>query len=82
MPYYIEWVLSFPKAPLGSISVQSWWIACASVILLVGDAGTAVYTLVQGRAVDQKGGMREKGRREPMGFKASQAGGSEEKKEL
>lgn len=79
MPYYIEWILSFPKAPLGSISVQSWWIACASVILLVGDAVVAVYALVNGWRMGQKSGVKEKtGRqKEPMGM-----AGREEKKEL
>ena len=80
MPYYIEWILSFPKAPLGSISVQSWWIACASVILLVGDAAVSGWALLQGMGVDQRGsGVKEKGggQRAPMAM-----GGREGKKEL
>lgn len=75
MPYYIEWILSFPKAPLGSVSVQSWWIACASVILLVGDAATAVYALGMGLR-----SWRQEKVKEPMGFKADQT--EKEKKEL
>lgn len=79
MPYYIEWILSFPKAPLGSISVQSWWIACASVILLVGDAVVAVYALVSGWVTDQKGGLNGKAGRQKVSMAM---GGKEEKKEL
>jgi len=45
IPYYGEWLLSFPRAPLGSISVQVWQLACASVILLVSDAIAAVIAL-------------------------------------
>lgn len=85
MPYYIEWILSFPKAPLGSISVQTWWIACACVILLVGDAITAGYALIVGQAEARTGAdtQKEKAGREkmPMAFEADGAG-REEKKEL
>ncbi|KAI1430587.1 CHD5-like protein-domain-containing protein [Xylaria sp. CBS 124048] len=33
-PYYIEWILSFPRAPIGSVSIVSWQTACAAVVLL------------------------------------------------
>lgn len=46
VPYYVEWLLSFPRAPLGSISIQAWWLACASVILLISDAVFALTSLV------------------------------------
>lgn len=41
VPGYVEWVLSFPRAPCGSVSVQVWSFACAQVasavlVLLVG----------------------------------------------
>lgn len=42
----MEWILSFPRAPQGSISIQVWSIACASVISLVAEAVVAVYALV------------------------------------
>ena len=35
VPYYAEWLLSFPRAPLGSISIQAWFLACTAVIILV-----------------------------------------------
>ena len=46
VPYYGEWLLSCPRAPLGSISIQVWGMACASIILLVSDAIVAVVGLV------------------------------------
>lgn len=64
IPYYGEWLLSFPRAPLGSISIQAWGLACAAVILLVSDAISAVIVLIaDGRT---KSGQRVKG--EPMKF--------------
>lgn len=41
-PYPVEWVLSFPRAPLGSVSNQVWGSACAAAIALAGDAVIAV----------------------------------------
>lgn len=45
-PYWAEWLLSFPRAPVGSVSVQSWSIACMAVILLVSDALVSAVGLV------------------------------------
>lgn len=73
LPSYVEWLLAFPRAPRGGISIQVWGVACASVIKLVSAAVMAVYALV----VQQKAG-NEKG--EPM--KMSASGGGERKKEL
>lgn len=42
IPYYGEWLLSFPRAPLGSISIQAWQLACGSVILLASDVIAAL----------------------------------------
>jgi hypothetical protein len=53
-PYYAEWILSFPKAPLGSVSIQIWGIACASVISLVSEALVAIFVLAMGRVAEQK----------------------------
>lgn len=36
-PYYAEWILSFPRAPIGSVSIASWQLACTGVIALVSD---------------------------------------------
>ncbi|KAI0974959.1 CHD5 domain-containing protein [Xylaria arbuscula] len=41
-PYYVEWILSFPRAPLGSISIVSWQTACAAAVLLLSDAIKAI----------------------------------------
>lgn len=80
MPYYAEWLLSFPRAPLGSISIQAWSLACAAIILLVSDALVATIALVTGAGK----GSAQKG--EPMkvpGEKAGQEAGNEKtKKEL
>jgi hypothetical protein len=47
-PYYVEWVLSFPRAPLGSISIVSWQLACSGVIMLASDTVTAILGLALG----------------------------------
>lgn len=75
VPYYVEWILSFPRAPIGSVSINVWGIACASMISLVEEAITATYVLVTHKAPP----TAAKG--EPMAFSA---GGDEkaEKKEL
>ena len=75
MPYPAEWLLSFPRAPLGSVSVNVWTLACASVIGLASEAVTAVWTLktgevkwsqrsgtkprMQGIAMESRGGQKE-----------------------
>lgn len=61
-PYYAEWLLSFPRAPLGSISIQAWTLACAAVILLVSDALVAVVALALGTQT----GAKAKKMEEPM----------------
>ena len=45
VPWYIEWVLSFPRAPTGSVSIQIWGIACATVVQMVGAAVVAGFVL-------------------------------------
>jgi len=47
-PYYAEWLLSFPRAPLGSVSVNMWVLASAAVILLTHDAVVAAVRSVAG----------------------------------
>lgn len=49
MPWYVEWLLAFPRAPRGSVSIQIWGIACATVIQLVGAAVVATWVLGQTR---------------------------------
>ncbi|KAI1368943.1 CHD5-like protein-domain-containing protein [Xylaria arbuscula] len=53
-PYYVEWVLSFPRAPLGSISIVSWQTACAAAVLLFSDAIKAVFLFALGSRNGQK----------------------------
>lgn len=49
-PYYAEWLISFPRAPLGSVSVVSWQLACTGVIALAADGiGAAVRLVVEAR---------------------------------
>jgi hypothetical protein len=79
VPYYAEWILSFPRAPLGSVSINVWGIACASMIALASEGISAAWVLVTHKPMPV--GQREK---EPMAFKADQKpmAGSGEKKEL
>lgn len=36
-PYYVEWILSFPRAPLGCVSIQVWSNVCATAIAVAGE---------------------------------------------
>ncbi len=58
LPYYAEWILSLPRAPLGSVSIASWQVACSGAIALFGETVAAVIGLVRGsgqtRAVPEK----------------------------
>jgi hypothetical protein len=47
-PYYAEWIISFPRAPLGSVSIASWQLACTGILSLLIDVVTAVFQLTQG----------------------------------
>lgn len=47
VPGYIEWGLSFPRAPIGSVSIQVWGFAVGQVVTLL--SGVAAY-LVSGFA--------------------------------
>ncbi|OJJ44795.1 hypothetical protein ASPZODRAFT_71287 [Penicilliopsis zonata CBS 506.65] len=46
LPYYVEWVLSFPRAPLGSVSIQVWSSVCVAVIAAVTDIVTSVLSQI------------------------------------
>ena len=79
VPYRVEWVLSLMRAPVGSVSVNVWALACAAVIGLGQELVMAVWTL---RSGEVKEGARkgEKIRLEvPM---VDSGGGGTEKKEL
>lgn len=68
MPGFVEWALAFPRAPRGSVSVQVWGIACATVVQLVGEAVVAGWVLVregegkgrEGMKMGAKAGGRER----------------------
>lgn len=75
VPYYAEWLLSFPRAPVGSVSIQAWQLACGSVILLVSDAIFAVIALAMeamAKPVKQTKGepMKMAGEKKSTGTKA------------
>ncbi|KAL5346004.1 GET complex subunit get1 [Pseudogymnoascus australis] len=80
VPYYGEWLLSCPRAPLGSISIQVWGMACASVILLVSDAVVAIVGLVM-VAKAEKGQGEKKRAAAPMKAGGEKPGASTEKAE-
>jgi tail-anchored protein insertion receptor len=44
-PYYAEWIVSFPRAPVGSVSVASWQLACRGMIALISDLVSGIYGL-------------------------------------
>lgn len=56
VPGYVEWILAFPRAPTGSVSIQMWGVACATAIQLVGAAVAAGVVILQ----EQRQGGREK----------------------
>ena len=82
VPGYVEWALALPRAQTGSISIQVWGIACASVIQIVSAALVSAWALV----LQQKSAQPSKG--EPMKMGANTGGGQanpgagNEKKEL
>jgi len=79
VPYYVEWILSYPRAPLGSVSIQVWTAACAAIIALASEALTAVWVLAT-----KKQTPTARQEKQPMAFQASQqpTAGAGEKKEL
>lgn len=52
-PYYVEWVLAFPKAPMGSVSVQVWSSVCAVAVRVVAEILSSVLLWV-GSRIQQK----------------------------
>ena len=62
VPGYVEWMLSFPRAPMGSVSIQIWGISCASVVMMVGNAVVAGMVLVRERRTGKRReGMKMRG---------------------
>ena len=46
-PYVVEWILSFPRAPIGTVSIQIWGGACATAISLTGEGASFVWTYLE-----------------------------------
>ncbi|KAI4242815.1 MAG: hypothetical protein LQ352_007167 [Teloschistes flavicans] len=74
VPYYVAWLLSFPRAPVGAVSVQIWGTACATVVQMAGEAVASGWVLVQKQGGD--------GGKEKVAMGAEGGGSEGEKKEL
>ena len=72
MPWYVEWTLAFPRAPSGSVSINVWSAACATVFQILGDVILYMVANVQGK----KEGVKRK--EQPFGAGTERG----EKKEL
>ncbi|KAA8649195.1 hypothetical protein EYZ11_012298 [Aspergillus tanneri] len=48
-PYYITWILSFPRAPLGSVSIHVWSNVCATAISVFAEIFTSLLQRVATR---------------------------------
>ncbi|KAJ5653442.1 CHD5-like protein [Penicillium lividum] len=48
-PYYVEWFLSFPRAPLGSVSIHVWNNVCASAIAVIAEIMGALLVRIVGQ---------------------------------
>ncbi|KAH8906966.1 CHD5-domain-containing protein [Coniochaeta sp. PMI_546] len=54
-PYYVEWFLSFPRAPMGSVSIVAWQWACTGVLTLLAETVGAIVGLVVGSKQQKQG---------------------------
>lgn len=84
-PYYAEWLMSFPKAPMGSVSIVSWQLACNGMVTLL----TELITSILGLVLKAKQGQQQQGKAKfkvPAGAanakSESAASAQQEKKEL
>ncbi|SMQ55651.1 unnamed protein product [Zymoseptoria tritici ST99CH_1A5] len=59
LPHSAEWVLSLPRAPLGSISVNVWALACGAVIAMITEGVAALWALRSKAADSSKGQMQK-----------------------
>lgn len=76
-PYYAEWLISFPRAPLGSVSVASWQLACTGVIALAKDAVEALVSLF----LETRKGYAARQKQQPVKVAAQTTEGKENKKD-
>jgi hypothetical protein len=60
LPWVGEWVVSFPAAPRGAVSLQVWQLACRAVMGMVAEAVLATVALTRGRLQQREGGGGEK----------------------
>ncbi|KAK4155108.1 CHD5-like protein-domain-containing protein [Chaetomidium leptoderma] len=75
-PYYVEWFASFPRAPLGSVSITVWQWACTGMLALILETVMGVMGLVAANRQSQK-------QKQPVPAEAGpSAGNGESKKEL
>ncbi|KAK4035275.1 CHD5-like protein-domain-containing protein [Parachaetomium inaequale] len=75
-PYYVEWFASFPRAPLGSVSIAVWQGACTSILTLVMNTVVGVLGLV---AAGRESRRQRQKQKQPV---PAGAGNGESKKEL
>ncbi|EXJ81004.1 hypothetical protein A1O3_07292 [Capronia epimyces CBS 606.96] len=57
-PWYIEWLLGFPRCPYGGVSINVWTVACATVIALVWDVAVYIIQYARGIQVAEKQKVR------------------------
>jgi hypothetical protein len=79
-PYYIEWFASFPRAPLGSVSIVVWQWACTGMLALVIETVVGIMGLVAASRQSQK--EKRQKQKQPVPAAGAGAGNGESKKEL
>ena len=60
LPYAVEWILSFPRAPLGHVSIQVWSNVCATAIAVAGEIIGGVITQAIGEKQKEAQSVPEK----------------------
>lgn len=79
-PYYAEWLIAMPKAPLGSVSILSWQIACTAVIKLLSETVLAAYALATAPKPAAPNPVPQQGRKPAAAGRTQET--EKEKKEL
>lgn len=74
VPYYAEWLLSFPRAPIGSISIPVWAVACKTIITLISDALVAAVALILTFSATS-----QQGKKQPIKVPSETTGGKTKK---
>lgn len=77
-PYYVEWFASFPRAPLGSVSIVMWQAACTSMLTLLVDTVVGIIGLLAARK-QSEGQKQKQKQKQPV---PAAAGKDEGKKDL